>query len=181
MNSKLTVIKRPIAKRGINIAINSFKTLLIGYVFIYGFITALDSQKLYGADAPKPELYGAYEITDFVINGDTITNYKNKKLWKSFAVQYEGSMQIRTFDVSRPRYYGIEKDSLRENTLKLTSWGDKDKSFNFNYKKSDSTGLSFNFIFEGDTIYGSTKRLGKKDFTLTSRGFHWISEYPYNR
>lgn len=179
ISSKLETIKRPAMKKGVNIALNSFKVLVIGYVFIYGFMGALKSEKLYGSKAPKPELYGVYEITDFVINGDTITNYKNEKLWKSIVVQREGSMQIREFS-NRKQYFGIEKDSL-EDKLKLTSWSDDTKSFYFNYKKIDSTGLDFNFTFEGDTIYGSSKRLDEKDFLLTKRGFHWISEYPFNR
>lgn len=180
VSTKLEVIKRPEFKKGINIAMNVFKGLLIGYVFIYGFINAIEAEKQYGSKAPKPDLYGVYEVTNFVINGDTITNYKNEKLWKSIAIQREGSMQIRKFDNSK-EYFGIEKDSLVTDKFKVTSWSDDSKSYDFNYKKVDSTGLDFDFIFERDTIYGSSKRLDKKDFLLTKRGFHWISEYPYNR
>ncbi|WP_299115395.1 hypothetical protein [uncultured Winogradskyella sp.] len=181
ISTTLDIVKRPKFNKGLNLAMNSFKALLLGYVFIYGFVNALDSQKLYGSEAPKPELYGAYEITNFSINGDTITNYKNEKLWKSIAVQREGSLQVRKFPDGGASYYGVKKDSLVEGRLKLTSWSEQSESFDFNYKKIDSTGLDFNFIFKGDTIYGSCKRLGIKDFTLTNRGFHWISEYPYNR
>lgn len=179
ISTNLDIIKRPKFKKGVNIALNSFKTLLIGYVFIYGFISAVKSEKLYGSKAPKPDLYGVYEITDFVVNGDTITNYKNEKLWKSIVVQREGSMQIREFS-NRKEYFGIEKDSL-EDKLKITSWSDSTKSYYLNYKKIDSTGLDFDIIFKGDTIYGSSKRLDEKDFLLTNRGFHWVSEYPFNR
>ncbi|WP_422105778.1 hypothetical protein [Winogradskyella sp.] len=181
VSTTIEVIKRPKFKRGLRIAINSFKALLIAYVFVYGFIETLESQKKYGSKAPKPELYGMYKITDFVINGDTITNYKNKKLWKSISVQWEGSMQVRNFEGDTPVYFGVEKDSLVDRRLKLTRWGKEPVSFDFNYKKLDSTGLEFNFVFQGDTIQGLSKRLGIKDFRLTSRGFHWISEYPYNR
>jgi hypothetical protein len=178
-HAKLDIIKRPQLKKGVNIAINSFKVLLIGYVLIYGLMGAIQSEKMYGSKAPKTDLYGLYEVTDFVINGDTITNYKNEKLWKSIVFQWEGSMQIRDFR-NRKEYYGIEKDSLQDK-LKLTSWSDNTKSYFLNYKKIDSTGLDFNFIFKGDTIYGSSKRLDEKDFLLTTRGFHWVSEYPFNR
>ncbi|WP_411896020.1 hypothetical protein [Winogradskyella sp. A2] len=181
IKTKLKFIKRPHYKRSLKIAMNSLKGLLLGYVFIYGFIDTLDAQKLYGTKAPKPDLYGIYEVTDFVINGDTLTDYKNEKLWKSIAVQWEGSLQVRTFQASYPKYYGIEKDSLVENRLKFTRWGKQDESFYFNYKKIDSTGLDFNFIFKGDTIQGFTKRYDKDDFILNSRGFHWISEQAYNR
>ncbi len=179
ISTKLEIIKRPKLKKGINLALNGFKILLIGYVFIHGYVNALESEKQYGSKAPKPDLYGVYEVTNFVINGDTIANYKNEKLWKRIVIQREGSMRIRKFDDSK-QYYGTEKDSL-EDRLTLKSWSNEDLSYDLNYKIIDSTGLDFNFIFEGDTIKGSTKRLKEKDFLLTNRGFHWISEYPYNR
>ncbi|MBC2846563.1 hypothetical protein [Winogradskyella flava] len=181
INTKLKVIKRPNFKKGLNIAMNSLKAVLVGYVIIYGFIETLDAQKQYGSKAPKPDLYGVYEVTDFIINGDTITDYKNEKLWKSIAVQWPGSLQIRRFSGSKISYYGTEKDSLTDDRLKLTRWGKADESFYMNYKKIDSTGLNFNFIFDGDTIQGYTKRFYKEDFILNSRGFHWISEQAYNR
>jgi hypothetical protein len=29
--------------------------------------------------------------------------------------------------------------------------------------------------------YGALRRDDEKEFLLTTRGFHWINEYPYNR
>lgn len=179
ISTQLKVIERPVLNKGVNIVMNSFKALLLGYVFIYGFITTLDSEKLYGSKAPNPELYGAYEVTNFVLNGDTITNYKDEKLWKNIVIQREGSLQIKKFNNTN-HYYGLEKDSLQDR-LKLTNWRDETDNYYLNYRKIDSTGLDFNFISKGDTIYGASKRLNDKDFLLSNRGFHWISEYPYNR
>ena len=179
VKTKLSVIKRPKLPKGINIAMNSVKAIVIGYVFIFGFMDALDAEKQYGSKAPKPLLYGAYEVTNFVINGDTITNYKNDKLWRYIAIQREGSLQIRKF-LGSPLYYGLEKDSL-ENKLKLTNWRDKEEVFDLNYKVIDTIGLDFNFIFKNDTITGTTRKLNQKDYVLPNRGFHWISENPYNR
>ena len=65
--------------------------------------------------------------------------------------------------------------------LKITSWQNQEDTFDFYYTKRDSGALDFNFIFKGDTIQGSLTRFNEKDFLLTKRGFHWISEYPYNR
>ncbi|WP_296316956.1 hypothetical protein [Winogradskyella sp. UBA3174] len=179
LSTKLEVIKRPKFNKGVSIAMNSFKALMLGYVFIFGFINTLDSEKIYGSKATKPELYGAYEVNNFVINGDTITNYKDERLWKNIVVQREGSLQIKKFNNTNS-YYGVEMDSLQDR-LKLTSWRDDKESYYLNYKKIDSTGLDFNFIVKGDTIYGSSKLFKEKDFLLRNRDFYWISEYPYNR
>ena len=44
----------------------------------------------------------------------TITNYKNEKLWKSIAIQREGSLRINKMNGSYPSYFGLEKDSLND-------------------------------------------------------------------
>ncbi|MFP4847174.1 hypothetical protein [Winogradskyella sp. PE311] len=179
VSTSIDILTRPIKNKGINIALTSIKGLLLGYVFIYGFITTLDSEKMYGSKAPKPDLYGVYEVTNFVINGDTITSYKDQRLWKNIVVQREGSLQIKKFNNSKA-YFGITQDSLN-NKLTMSSWSNDNNNFELNYTKVDSTGLDFNFINKGDTIYGSSIKLKEEDFLLTNRGFHWISEYPYNR
>ena len=125
-------------------------------------------------------MYGLYEVTNFTVNGDTISNYKDERLWRSIAVQREGSLRISKFDGKRSTYYGVEKDSLKD-VLKLKSWSDEDIKFDLNYKKIDSLQFEFNTIIDSDTIYVKTKRKTAKDFLLRSREFRWISEYPFNR
>ncbi len=134
IKTRLDIIKRPILNRGFNITLNSFKALLLGYVFIYGFISAFDAEKLYGSKAPKPELYGAYEVVNFVVNGDTITNYKDDRLWKYIAVQREGSLQIRKMNGYKA-YYGIEKDSLEDRIESLLAGQIRKTNFILTIKK----------------------------------------------
>ncbi|MGD1945567.1 MAG: hypothetical protein ACFB0A_04765 [Croceivirga sp.] len=178
--TKLTVNKRQVKNRYLNMVINGFKALLIGYVFFYGFIEVLEAENKYGSKAPKPELYGAYEVNHFTINGDTIPNYKNEKLWKSIAVYRKNFIVVRKFNDSLPLYYRSAKDSL-DKKLILTNTTNERENFEFNYNKINRKDLDFNYIFQGDTIYGTAKRLTKDDFLLTSRGFRWISEFPFNR
>jgi hypothetical protein len=179
--TRINKIKRPIINQTINVAINVFKFVLIGYVFIYGFVDAFEAEKKYGSKTPKPELYGVYVINHFTINGDTITSYKNDKLWKSIAVSREGFLVVRKFNDSIPKFFRSSKDSLLNNRLKLTNTRNPEESFQFDYEKMDSTGLNFNYVLEGDTIYGKSKRYTEKNFLLMNRGFHLISEYPFNR
>lgn len=175
---RLTLIKRPKLKKGFNISLNVFKGLLLVYVLGFGFINALEGQKIYGDKAPKPPLYGAYEISSFAVNGDTITDYKNDRIWKYIRFEREGSVSINKLNKQRLAYR-TDVDTLN-NKIKFTSYRDSTDFYFFNYKKTDST-LNFHYVYKNDTISGSTKRLSKEDFLLTNRGFHWISERPYNR
>ncbi len=175
---KLTLIKRPQFKKSLTIGMNVIKGLVIVYALGYGLYNALDSRKLYGSKVPKPPLYGVYEVNNFVINGDTITNYKSEKLWKDIRFQREGRVQIHKMN-KKNLYYKIEVDSTTQK-VKFFPSGNSSDYFDFNYTRTDDS-LDFHYIYKNDTISGQTKRLDEDDFLLTNRGFHWISEYPFNR
>jgi hypothetical protein len=176
----LSVLKRPDYNKGISIVLNGIKALLVGYVLIYGFISAREAEKLYGSKSEKPILYGAYKVTGVTVNGDTLYNYKDYRLWKNIGVQWQGSLRIQRYSAPKTRYYGIEKDSLQDR-FKLTSWGKPEETFYMNFKEIDSTSVHFEYLDENDTINVYTKKLTKKDFILSEREFNWISEFPYNR
>lgn len=180
IESKLSIIKMPNFNKGIKIALISFKVLVVGYAVIYGFISVLDAEKQYGLKAEKPLLYGAYEVTSVTVNGDTLTNYKDQRLWKNIGFQWQGSLRVQRYSSPKKSYYGLEKDSLSDR-LKLTSWYNPDDVFYLNYKALDSVNFQYNYILESDTIQVATKKLQKEDFLLSKRGFNWISEYPFNQ
>ncbi|MEL6558985.1 MAG: hypothetical protein AAFQ94_12425 [Bacteroidota bacterium] len=173
----VTPIKRPQFNKVINIGMLVLKILIIGYAFGYGTYNISNLQKTYGSGAPKPPLYGLYKVTNFVINGDTITSYKNEKLWKDIRFQRSGSA-IVTNRNEQNLYYRIEVDTTNQK-IKFTP-SSNTSSFDLHYTETDKT-FDFNFIHQSDTVSAQTLKLGKEDFLLTNRGFHWISEYPFNR
>ncbi|WP_299115276.1 hypothetical protein [uncultured Winogradskyella sp.] len=179
IKTKLSVIERPVFNKGITIAIKSFKALIIGYALIYGFVNVLENEKLYGAKAEKPLLYGAYEITNITVNGDTLNDYRDNRLWKHIGVQWQGSLRIQRYSSPKTTYYGIEKDSLKDR-FKLTSWSRDKETFYMNFKEVDSATVNFDYISEKDTINVYTKKMNKNSFTLSRKEFTWISEYPFN-
>ena len=176
----LTKISRPNFKRvWVNKTLLVFKILILGYV-VYGFLGLFDAQKKYGSKALKPDLYGLYEVTRFTMNNDTIKATKGHgDRWEYIQIEREGILQIKKMN-KKGLYYKPEYDTINKN-IKLYAYRDSTKVFNMNYKKIDSTFFEFNTIIENDTIYCKAVRKTPKDFLLTNRGFHWISEYPYNR
>ncbi|WP_298547131.1 hypothetical protein [uncultured Aquimarina sp.] len=175
---KLTVIQRPALKKWIHISLNALKGLIIAFALGYGFYETFKGSKLYGTERPKPALYGIYEVTNYVINGDTITHYKSDRRWKDIRFEREGSVQVTRMSKEKMRY-SVEIDSTAQKIKFISSSGESD-SFDLNYTKTKTT-LDFNYIHKNDTIYGQTRRLDQDDFLLTNRGFHWISENPFNR
>jgi len=175
---KLTIIWRPQFKKWFDISLKVLKGLIIVYALGYGFYYTIDMKNRFRPDVPKPELYGVYKVTNYVINNDTITNYKNDKLWKTIMFEREGSVRIENMN-EKQVFYRVEIDSMTQKMKFLPSSGTSD-AFDFNYT-INGTSLDFNFIVENDTIYGQTKNIDEKALLLINRGFHWISERPFNR
>lgn len=134
---------------------------------------------IYKTRQSKPELFGLYEVISFVSNRDTIQPLlTDEKRWRYIFFEYQNTVQFSKMNKSR---YGLksEIDTLQKQ-IKLTEFNDSTQVYLLDFKKTDST-LNISGVFRKDTIFCETKRLDKKDFRLTSRGFNWINEYPYNR
>ncbi|WP_146052706.1 hypothetical protein [Aquimarina sp. I32.4] len=158
---------------------NTVKWIVVAF-FLYSNIgDSIESSKKYGPSAPKPALYGLYEITDFKINSKEVMPVVTDTIrWRYISIERLKSIQLYKTDMSTVRY--ISKIDTISKKIELTHSKDSTKIFTLNYSKTDST-MAIKGIIAMDTIDCKTKRLDKKDFLLTSRGFNWINEYPFNR
>jgi hypothetical protein len=149
------------------------------FVILILYNTIDYTTNLYKSRQDKPELFGLYEVTNFVVNQDTIPPLlSHKTRWRHIFIERPTSIQISRMNKSR---YGLNSEIDTANKkIKLTEFNDSTLVYSLDYKKTDST-LIISGIFRKDTIFCKTKRLGKEDFRLTSREFNWINEYPYNR
>lgn len=157
-----------------------FKVLLLGYIFIYGPISVIQGQYMYGEKAPKPALYGMYEVFNVVKNNkDTIpANINDFDRWRYIIMERKGFTQIHTMTKARLSFR-TEVDTTKKEIL-FTNYSDTTEQFTMRYHKKDSI-FKFETYFRGDTLQIKAKHLTKDDFLLTNRGFNWINEYPFNR
>lgn len=155
------------------------KTLKWAFVLFIVYNTIDYTAGIYKTRQNKPELYGLYEVTTFTSNQDTVKPLlTDEKRWRYVFFEFPNTIQFSRMNNSR---YGLnsEIDTIKKQ-IRLTEFNDSTQVYLLDFKKTDST-LNFSGIFRKDTILCETKRLDKKDFRLTSRGFNWINEYPYNR
>ncbi|WP_108809372.1 hypothetical protein [Aquimarina spinulae] len=158
---------------------NAVKWIAVVF-FLYSTIgDAIESSKKYGPSAPKPVLYGLYEVTDFKINSKEITPVITDSIrWRYIAIERVKSLNLYRTNMSSTRY--LSKIDTIAKKIELTHRKDSTKVYTLNYSRTDST-MHIQGVFIKDTIDCKTKRLDKKDFLLTGRGFNWINEYPFNR
>jgi hypothetical protein len=149
------------------------------FVFFILYNNSVKTSDLYETKQNTPELYGMYEVTRFMSNGEVIQPLlTNEKRWRYVFFKYPNSIQFARMDKSR---FGFNSEiDLSRGEIKLKEFQDSTQVYVMNFKKTDST-LFLTGVFRNDTIIGETKQRFKKDFRLTSSGFNLINEYPYNR
>lgn len=178
----LPVIKaHDLKKRWLKITKMAFKALIIGYALIYGIIDLQESRKLYGDQAPKPKLYGLYNVDLFVVNNDTLPPLTTDSLrWRQLVIEWDGYAKVRHMADNSSSFY-TKMDSTASQKIDFTLRKDSTIKYSFDYAEPDSNTFTMSGVSQGDTFSIFMTRKGLDNYRLMNRGFHWISEYPYNR
>lgn len=156
------------------------KTLFLGYIFYSSIDQGLEVQKKWGDKAPKPHMYGLYQVDQFVMNGDTLPSLTTDTMrWQHFVIQWEGRTHIQMMN-DKFSHYNLEKDST-EQTFTIYSRRDTVNKHYFTYDFVEGESLNLQGTWGTDTLSVEMSRRTKDDFLLLNRGFNWINEFPFNR
>lgn len=99
------------------------------------------------------------------------------KEWKRMA--WESLYVSFTTDSGHRIQASATVDTLAQ-TMKIQTYADS-MEFNIRYVVLGHDKFRFDAVQSDDATSVVAKRRRKEDFLLTGRGFHWISEYPFNR
>ena len=177
----LPVIKAPeMNKKWLKVGKWTLKTMIIGYSLVYGFISLQGSRKQYGDMAPKPQLYGLYNVDMYVVNNDTIPPMITDSLrWKQFTIEREGLASVNYMTDNKA--WLRTKIDTTAHVIDMTASNDSTMRYLMKYENPDPEKIRLHGTVKEDTISILMSRKDPKDFLLINRGFHWISEYPFNR
>jgi hypothetical protein len=177
----LQVLEAPVIKnKWLRIAKNTCKALVIGHAFIFASIMLIELNDEYGENAPKPPLYGMYEVDVFIRNSDTIPSAVSDSLrWKQLFIENEGYAQIRRVS-SKTLWFSANTDTLLHK-IELKDLNDTTQIFSFAYEVKSLNKLNLKGRVNSDSVSVFMTRKTADDFILMNRGFHWINEQPFNR
>jgi hypothetical protein len=167
-------------KRWLYISAYSIKYLYITASIVSLLYTFIQQTKTYGSAAPKPFLYGIYNVEDMALKGKTLLPLTTDSTrWKQMIISYTGYARIKKMNDSTTNFTTVFDQKKKELVLKSTA---KDSlKYVLNYHIFGKDRLVISGLKDKDSISVSFKRKDLKDFRLINRGFHWVSEYPYNR
>jgi hypothetical protein len=139
---------------------------------------AQSSRKEYGDLSPRSPLRGIWNVTEMSVDGvvqePLLTNTTR---WRRMIFDHKFGISIQLVSDNRDRY-GIE---LNKDTFTLKKRAAPKFQALFHYKRPDPKTLIVDGTMNGRKVHATMKLEDTKEFPLTSRGFHWINEIPYNR
>ena len=169
----------PLTARWMKLAAAGLKTLFIGFI-LYSYTTSsLEMEKLYGEKRPRSPVYGAYEVDEFVRNGQALPPLATDAgRWKNVICDSAQWLWVRSMN-DQTKGYAAQYDAAKR-TVTLSTHGDKRK-FVFTYSRPDKDHLVLVGRLVNDALAVKLHRVDESRFLLVSRGFHWINEVPFNR
>jgi hypothetical protein len=130
----------------------------------------------------NPGYFGLYQIETFVRNGDTLPPLRTDSTrWYRMAIENPYNLRVVMTNDSARRY-SYQADTTNS-ILTLSPIGDTITLMKLHYAEPTPGSFILSQYGAGDSVLmtGSIVRDFKKEFLLTNRGFHWISETPFNR
>lgn len=177
------ILIEPVFKeKRIRLAYQFGKAALIIFVLGSDVRFGLRNQQQLAGGKADSTFNGIYEVETHVINQDTIPPLLNDtKRWKRLFVNFNDMIRNDMISVeymdNAKIYWRFVADTVQR-SMKIMSL-DSGTVYDFRYKKDKD------MYFLRGTLYSDSVKITMKrtssDFALTSRGFHWINEYPFNQ
>ncbi|MEE1945569.1 hypothetical protein VRU48_10670 [Pedobacter sp. KR3-3] len=155
----------------------SLKYLLIAFIVIGSIWKVVSLRSVYGRDAPKSLLYGAYEVETFIKNGQTIPKETERAdRWKMLILESpdEAAIKMPNGEYSYPF---VRIDTAKKKMV-FSITEDMKAPSTLDYRLPDSNKLWLKGVLFGDSVEITLKKMR---FELTERQLNWINERPYNR
>jgi hypothetical protein len=174
-------VDRPLfTRRRLHHGTLALRTILVAAFVWLTLQETYEGLKLYGELAPKPPLYGIWNVDEVVVNGvarpPLVTDLDR---WRRVVFDYPGLASIQLMNDSRRRYSVVVDP--KKKTLELGKRDDPKTKYPFSYQQTGPEDLTLQGTFEGQPLQARLHRVKESSYPLLNRGFHWINEYPFNR
>jgi uncharacterized membrane protein YphA (DoxX/SURF4 family) len=160
------------------IAEGTVKTLFISFTVVtsaVGMIEGYNSR--YGPAAPKSPLYGIWDVEEFTRDGQTLPPLLTDTVrWRRMVTQSPTGISIRGMDDSI-HAYAVHFDTAKSTILS----NDAKTSLTITWSRPDADHLNLTGTVDGHHLAVRLNRMDVSHTNLLGRGFHWISELPFNR
>lgn len=158
-----TMLQRPALRRTAFV----LEMVLLFAVTVSSLAFALSQLRARSVTSP---LAGIWQVEEFSLDGEASPQLVTDNVrWRRVIIGRSVSVQRMDGGLQR---YTLDLDPAAR---KLVLDGE------FTYNRPDPETLQLSGSYRGSPLSVTMQRLDERDFRLTSRGFRWISESPFNR
>jgi hypothetical protein len=149
----------------------SFKIILLILLVMNGLFPFVKSGNYNDDFAPRPYLHGAYEVEQFVLNGDSLAPLTNdKKRWRRIFIHRRSYFIVQNMqDKMKDFKLNIDKG---KGLLILKDYDNSESQLNFQYSNKDSI-LIINGRLKGNEVSIIAQKLDLSKLPLSNPKFHW--------
>ena len=169
--------RQPLTTGWLRRAAPILQTVLVVAYTGYVLYVSYEGSKQYGNLSPQPPLYGIWNVDELEVDGIARPPLlTDSSRWRRMVFSYPGMMSIQLMD-STSAYYKLY---LGKKRLALEKYDDPQWRPSFSYREIAPGLLALEGTLEGKRMRMMLRRTPDTAFALTTRGFHWINEFPFN-
>lgn len=154
------------------------RTALVVFVIVKGLEFSIDA-RTYNNARSSIAMRGIWNVDTLVVDGvNRPPLISDDTRWRRIVIDRPDMIAIYPM-VGRRTRYGLEIDE-KKGTMQLIK-GDESK-WTFTFHRPVPTTMVMDGTFDGRKIHATLRKSDEDaSFRLTTRGFHWINELPFNR
>jgi hypothetical protein len=141
--------------------------------------TAIEVRGMYADRVKDFPLAGVWYAERVVVDGvEQPPLLTNAARWQHVVLD-KMEMSVQLVSQERQRFRLTHEESSKR--LLLARRENPEQKYPLSYAIAAPDTLELRGLLEGRQVEAHLRRTGASDFPLTTRGFHWVNEYPYNR
>lgn len=149
-------------------------------VYFVGFSLYQSYTQFKEYNSAKPQHYGMWSVDEFSTDGQIRPPLlTDSRRWRRMFFEFEGFCGLQLVEGTR-RNYTLKLDATKK-TMSLGKFDEPKWSSVLTYDDSQPDVMTLSGQFDGHQVSAKLRRVDASTFLLKNRGFHWISEYPFNR
>ena len=168
---------RPTASLGVRRLVLAVKILIVFYAVVPGPIRTYQAFRTMGPYAPRPPLYGLYEVASFKTNGvERPLLITDHNLWHYIVIENGSQVFVKTMDNSVLTYqakYDPKKHCIE---MHRSDAGAPPESL---LMSANAGGVSVIGESGKDEEAVTLRSIDLSQFPLVNRGFHWVNGKSY--
>jgi hypothetical protein len=150
------------------------------YALMVGVYGSVQAWTMYGGGARPSPLFGIWEVAQMSIDGQEHPPLlTDSARVRRAIIQFPFAITFQGMDDRFSHYRAVIDTTAR--TLQLTSSDAAHTTSSLEYQRPTRHRLVLDGVIRGRTVHMEMNYRDPDSFLVRSRGFHWVSEVPFNR